>query len=632
MIIATAGHVDHGKTSLVNALTGVNTDRLKEEKQRGLTIDLGFAYSDAESGERLGFVDVPGHTKFISNMLAGVSAVDCALLVIAADDGVMPQTLEHLEILNLLGIDHGLIALTKIDRCDKEQISRTLEQINQAVSRTFLKEAEVYPVSSITNEGMETLQIALELIADDIEHRRQNGQFRLAIDRRFSIKGSGVVVTGSVFSGSISVGDELLLMPQAIPVRIRSLHTQSQEAESASAGDRCAVNISGQGLELELIHRGNWLTTNPAVATSRVDIALAISHSETKPFAHWTPVHIHSAANHVTGRVALLETTDTTRIAPGAKGLAQLVFDPPINLCFGDRIIIRDQAASRTIGGGKVINTTSPKRGRARPERIEQLHRLNPGNTKESLTALIQGELYGVELKALREKFNLTGPELTSYLDTTEFDIVSNQLVIPKERLEAAKDGLIQQLEDWHKDNPGKSGLPRNKIRQMAKPWHQGLFDRIIDGLITSEELLQDGNLVQRPGYGVQLSNKEMQTWQTILPFLQQALLKPPVLHELAGAISAEPKQLEKILNQVVKTGLLVRPVKNRFFLPEAIPELISAMTKAANDKQQFTVQEYRDQTGIGRNLSIEILEYFDRQGVTRRIGDVRQIIRQEIS
>ena len=240
--------------------------------------------------------------------------------------------------------------------------------------------------------------------------------------------------------------------------------------------------------------------------------------------------------------------------------------------------------------------------------------------------------MYGVELKALREKFNLTGPELTSYLDTTEFDIVSNQLVIPKERLEAAKDDLIQQLEDWHKDNPGKSGLPRNKIRQMAKPWHQGLFDRIIDGLITSEELLQDGNLVQRPGYGVQLSNKEMQTWQAVLPFLQQDLLKPPVLHELAGAISAEPKQLEKILNQVVKTGLLVRPVKNRFFLPEAIPELMSAMSKAANDKQQFTVQEYRDQTGIGRNLSIEILEYFDRQGVTRRIGDVRQIIRQEIS
>ena len=238
MIIATSGHVDHGKTSLVNALTGIDTDRLKEEKQRGLTIDLGFAYSQAESGERLGFVDVPGHTKFISNMLAGVSAIDCALLVVAADDGVMPQTLEHLEILNLLGIDYGLIALTKIDRCDEEQISRTLEQITQVVSRTFLKDAEIYPVSSITNEGMETLQVALELTADDIEHRRQNGQFRLAIDRRFSIKGSGVVVTGSVFSGSISVGDEVFLMPQAIPVRIRGLHTQNQEAESAIAGDR----------------------------------------------------------------------------------------------------------------------------------------------------------------------------------------------------------------------------------------------------------------------------------------------------------------------------------------------------------------------------------------------------------
>ena len=630
MIIATAGHVDHGKTSLVNALTGVDTDRLKEEKQRGLTIDLGFAYSDAESGERLGFVDVPGHTKFISNMLAGVSAIDCALLVIAADDGVMPQTLEHLEILNLLGIDYGLIALTKIDRCDEEQISRTLEQINEVVSRTFLEDAEVYPVSSTTNEGMETLQVALELTADDIGHRRQNGQFRLAIDRRFSIKGSGVVVTGSVFSGKISVGDELFLMPQFIPVRIRGLHTQNQKAASAIAGDRCAVNISGQGLELEHIHRGNWLTTNSALATSRVDIEIAISRSETRPFSHWTPVHIHSAASHVTGRVALLETTDSTKIAPGQKGLAQLVFNPPINLCFGDRVIIRDQAATRTIGGGKVINTTSPKRGRAKPERIEQLRQLNPSSIDASLAALIQGELYGVELKTIREKFNLTDTELANYLNTSGFETVSNQLVIPKDRLEAVKDGLIEKLEDWHKTNSSKSGLPRNKIRQMLKSWHQGLFDRIIDGLIISEELLQDGNLIQRPGYGVQLNNKEMSTWEAVLPHLQLELLKPPVLHELASAVSLEPKQLEKILNQVVKTGSLVRPVKNRFFLPEAMPQLMAAMSKAADDKQQFTVQQYRDQTGIGRNLSIEILEYFDRQGVTRRVGDVRQIINLE--
>ena len=629
MIIATAGHVDHGKTSLVNALTGVDTDRLKEEKQRGLTIDLGFAYSNAESGERLGFVDVPGHTKFINNMLAGVSAIDCALLVVAADDGVMPQTLEHLEILNLLGIDHGLIALTKIDRCDEQQVSRTLEQITQVVSKTFLKDAEIYPVSSTTNEGMETLQIALELAADEIEHRKKTGQFRLAIDRRFSIKGSGVVVTGSVFSGSISVGDELFLMPQEIPVRIRGLHTQNQEAETAIAGDRCAVNITGQGLELELIHRGNWLTTNAAAATARVDVELAISHSETRPFSHWTPVHIHSAANHVTGRVALLETTDTTRIAPGHKGLAQLVFDPPINLCFGDRVIIRDQAATRTIGGGKVINTTSPKRGRAKPERIEQLRQLNPGNVEESLTTLIQGEAQGVELKMIREMFNLTDPELADYLDGSRFDTISGQLVIPTTRLEAVTNGLIEKLEDWHKANPGNSGLPRNKIRQMVKNWHQVLFDRIIDGLIASGDLLQDGNLIQRPGYGVQLNKKEMDAWQAAMPHLEQDLLKPPVLHELAGALSVEPKQLEKILNQVVKTGLLVRPVKNRFFLPEAISELMKAMTRAADDKQQFTVQQYRDETGIGRNLSIEILEYFDRQGVTRRVGDVRQIVKQ---
>ena len=627
MIIATAGHVDHGKTSLVNALTGVDTDRLKEEKQRGLTIDLGFAYSNAESGERMGFIDVPGHTKFINNMLAGVSTIDCALLVIAADDGVMPQTLEHLEILNLLGIEHGLIALTKIDRCDEKQISRTLSQIADVVTKTFLRDAEIYPISATTGEGLETLKIALELTADDISSRRKNGQFRLAIDRRFSIKGSGIVVTGSVFSGKISVGEELSLMPQNVPVRIRGLHAQNQKAESASAGDRCAINISGQALELELIHRGNWLTTNSAQATDRVDIELSISNYETKPLAHWTPVHIHTAANHVTGRVALLETEKSKKIAPGEKALAQLIFDPPINFCFGDRVIIRDQAATRTIGGGKVINTISPKRGRAKTARVKQLRQLESGDKDASLTTIIIGSRFGTELNGAREQFNYTEEELRDLINGSGFNILANQLVISNNSFNDVKNELIDKIEEWHKENSGKSGLPKNKIKQMFGQWHDVLFDKTIEELLANKELLQDGNIIQRPGYAVQLNKKEAATWEAVIPLLKREMLKPPVLHELASAVSVDPKQLEKILNQVCKTGLLVRPVKNRFFLPEAMLALSNALTIITKTKAEFTVQQYRDQTGIGRNLSIEILEYFDRQGVTKRLGDVRQVI-----
>ena len=250
MIVATAGHVDHGKTSLVQLLTGVDTDRLKEEKQRGLTIDLGFAYTDTETGGRLGFVDVPGHIRFINNMLAGVSAIDLALLVVAADDGVMPQTVEHLDVLQLLGIQRGIIAVTKIDRVEAHRVDEVIGELEVLTASTFLAGADVYPVSSLSGEGVDTLKLALDIAAEETARRAADGLFRLAIDRRFSVHGSGIVVTGSVFAGNVSIGDNLILMPQGTPVRVRGLHTQNQSAESATAGDRCAVNLTGNRLEL----------------------------------------------------------------------------------------------------------------------------------------------------------------------------------------------------------------------------------------------------------------------------------------------------------------------------------------------------------------------------------------------
>lgn len=626
MIIATAGHVDHGKTSLVNALTGVDTDRLAEEKQRGLTIDLGFAYSSAESGERLGFVDVPGHIKFINNMLAGVSAIDYSLLVVAADDGVMPQTIEHLEILKLLGIKEGVIVITKIDRCDDDQIQSTKKQIALLVAHSFLETADIYEISSITGEGIETLQLALEIAADDINARSAEGQFRLAIDRRFTVKGAGVVVTGSVFSGDVNVGDELILMPQGRKVRIRNLHTQNQEAPSARAGDRCAINITGD-FTLEDIHRGNWLTTNTAASTNRVDITLNILSAESRPFRHWTPVHIHNAANHVTGRVALLEQS---KINPGESGLAQLVFEPPINVCFGDRIVIRDQAALRTLGGGQVINLYSPKRGRARPQRLETLRHLDVNSIENSIEASINDADNGIARSDLQRTFNLTDDELLIMLDDQDFSVLDDDYLIAPAILNDHVDRLPSKLDAWHEANPGKAGLPQNQIAQLCKGWSKPLLDRCIADLMSSGELEQNGNLFNRPGQGIALSKEELRVWELVRPLLAADPVKPPVLHDLAKEVSKEPKVLEKMLNQVLKTGQLFRPVKNRYFLTEALPQLKQAMQKAANAEGQFTVQNYRDATGVGRNLSIEILEYFDRQGVTRRLGDVRQIVEQQ--
>ncbi len=621
MIIATAGHVDHGKTSLVNALTGIDTDRLEEEKQRGLTIDLGFAYADAETGGRLGFVDVPGHIRFINNMLAGVAAVDFALLVIAADDGVMPQTIEHLEILNLLGVSQGAVALTKIDRCEATRVDEVVVQIQNLIKGSSLSSAEIYPVSSTTGEGVDVLRVALDIAADEIAKRAQAGCFRLAIDRSFTVKGSGIVVTGSVFAGTANTGDDVWLMPQGIPVRIRNLHTQNQATDVTVAGDRCAANITGQ-LELEDIHRGNWLTSNAGEATSRVDVRLRLLPSEQKPLAHWTPVHIHSAANHVTGRVALLEG----KLMPGDEQLVQLSFQPPINLCTGDRIVIRDQSALRTLGGGVVLDPNSPKRGRAKPERIDYLKTIDPGSPRESLRAVIANAEFAVSRDQLTASYNLTTDELESILQDIDVITLSDGLVIDSRFIDVHQQAIAARLDEWHEENTTRSGLPLNQIQGMFRRIAASLLNHVIDRMLTAEELIRSGNTYKRPGFDAELSPEAHKTWQVVEPILKKDTTKPPVLHDLAEQMKLNVKQLEKQLDEAVKLGLLVRPVKNRYFLPDGIRELKQRLVDAAGSEGTFTVKDYRDLTGIGRNLSIEMLEYFDRQGVTQRIGDIRKL------
>ena len=308
MIVATAGHVDHGKSTLVRALTGVDPDRWEAEKQRGLTIDLGFAYQEIDDGVALGFVDVPGHIRFINNMLAGVSAVDLGLLVVAADDGVMPQTREHVAILDLLGIHQVLVAITKIDRVEASRVALVEAEVKDMLGNTDIVVLGVHAVSGETGEGVTELGETLQLLAIDCPARAASGGFRLAIDRCFSLKGAGLVVTGSVFAGAISVGDEVVVQPHGLVARVRSLHRQDKTAETGQAGDRCAINLAGPNLSKDQIRRGNWLVGNFAgtrPGTKRIDIRLHVLRSEAVALKHWTPVHVHTGANHVTARVAM---------------------------------------------------------------------------------------------------------------------------------------------------------------------------------------------------------------------------------------------------------------------------------------------------------------------------------------
>ena len=624
MIIATSGHVDHGKTLLVHAVTGIETDRLEEEKARGLTIDLGFAYTTIDD-MRIGFIDVPGHIKFISNMLAGVSAIDFGLLVIAADDGPMPQTAEHLAILNLIGIKQGAVVLTKIDRVAPERIAAAQKEIQALTRGTFLKDAKVFPVSGTQLTGINELTAFLVKTARSLQRHQQHGHFRLAIDRSFSVKGAGQVVTGSVISGQVQMNDELILAPQGVPVRVRSIHRQNEAAEEGQPGDRCAINIAGNDLARAQLHRGNYLTSNPHhQVTSRCDILATLLPSEILGLKQSTPVHIHCGANHVTGRLITLESQG---LAPGETALAQMILAEPINLWFGDQLIIRDQSAARTLGGGRVLDPTAPGRGRTNSRRLAELRLLAEQRPlTETLKHWLQAQPEGSSRAQLTRQFNLTDTEIDRLLAANTF-IENKHGIIAPAILQQHQQQTLTAIERWQTANPQQPGLPIQQISSLIRI-NNGLLSLCLDLLIKDKRLALAGNLYRLPNHAAQLSQPLISLWTSVEPILAKDPTKPPVLHELAKQINMEPVPASKLLNQLVGAGFLVRPVANRYFLPAGVERLRELVTETAqrSDAQGFGVADFRDSCGIGRNLCIEILEYFDRTGVTQRIGDRRKL------
>ncbi len=461
MIIGTAGHIDHGKTALVKALTGTDADRLAEEKRRGITIDLGFAYFPLSDGTVAGFVDVPGHERFIHNMLAGATGIDAVLLVIAADDGVKPQTREHLQILDLLGIKRGIVALTKADLADEGLIAQRRTEIEALLTGTGLAGAPILPVSSYAGAGIAELRAALEALKRD--RPAPSGYPRLAIDRSFSLAGTGLVVTGTLFSGTIRTDDRLMLSPPAIDLRVRSLHAQNRPANEAVEGQRCALNITGARLEKDRISRGDWILAPEIHApTATLDVSLKLLACEEKPLKHWTPVHIHLAATHVTGRVALLEGDS---IMPGEEAFAQLVLDNAIGALALDRIILRDIGAQRTIGGALVCDPFASPRQRRRPERLTLLRALR--HPTEEAAALLLSEKPGmIEETRFAEARNLTPAEaeaLWRRLGAVRKEGVAFSAVT----WEAAQKEFYETLAAFHAASPDVPGPHPERLRTL---------------------------------------------------------------------------------------------------------------------------------------------------------------------
>jgi len=628
VIVATAGHIDHGKTLLVKALTGVDTDRLPEEKARGISIDLGFAYWQTAAGDTIGFVDVPGHERFIRNMLAGVCGIDYVMLIVAADDGVMPQTIEHLHIVDLLNVARGMAVITKTDRAAPERVAQVIADVRNLLAPTTLASIPVIPASAVSGDGIAALRDELAAAAKAHARSEQAGRhFRYAIDRAFTIAGSGTVVTGTVFNGAVAAGDKLMLSPSGIEVRVRTLQEHGQPAPRAVAGERCALNLSGA--ELAQIGRGDWLVA-PALhaPTQRIDVRLQVLASETQPLKHWTPVHLHLGTADVTARLAIRRGET---IAPGASALAQLIADRPLAALHGDRFIIRDQSAARTIGGGSVVDPFAPATRRNSAARRAQLAALEHAAPEAALAALLACSPQGIDLTQFERAFNLTAERIEALTRGCGAAVIGKEqrVALPLAAVEAIKQRVLEALTRFHRESPQALGAEIEAQRQALAPTLAATtFVALLRELADQRKIEVTGSRMRLPQHVATANPADEKMWQTIKPVLDAAGFKVPPLRELTVSTQVKEALLKDFLHRKSRTSELIRVGTDRFY-PRATLAQLAAIAQAAAQAApggQFTVAQFRDASGIGRGLAMEVLECLDRIGITQRIGDTRKM------
>ena len=629
MIIATSGHIDHGKTVLVKALTGVDTDRLPEEKARGISIDLGYAYHNLDQDNVIGFVDVPGHEKFVRNMLAGVTGIDYALLVVAADDGPMPQTEEHLAILDLLGLSAGAVAITKIDRTNTKRIEEVIELTEMLLDGTSLEGAPVYPVSSIKGDGVAELRTYLETVARKFNSTKLDGNFRLAIDRRFTVPGAGLVVTGSVFSGKVAVGDQLNISPSGHQARVRGIHAQNRDAKIGQVGQRCALNITGPNISKDQIHRGNWVLDEAVHApTRRFDARIRLLKSETRALKHWTPAHLHIGASDIGARIALL---DKKMIVHGSSAIVQLVLDEPANALHGDRLILRDQSARRTMAGGSVIDPFAPARGRSKPERLAAIAAMEHSDPLNALNSMINAQPNGVNLENFITSRNLTTLQAEALWPDLDMIITGRdeeRIGIARFHWDALATNILKTLEKWHSTQPDQLGPAANAVRLLFNPRPSvPFFDAVVNHLAAANKLILTNRRLRLPGHQMSMNAQDKKLWSEVRQTMENAGLRPLSLHEVADELRIKSTALNAFMRRLAGTGFVIQISQTRFLLPDAVQDLAS-MAELLAIESEITAAGFRNKSGIGRNMTIEILEFFDKAGFTKREGNIRHIVK----
>jgi selenocysteine-specific elongation factor len=627
VIIGTAGHIDHGKTSLVKALTGVDADRLNEEKARGITIDLGFAYKASTDGQVLGFVDVPGHEKLLRNMLAGATGIDHVVLVVAADDGPMPQTREHLAIIDLLGLSHGVVALTKADLVSSARLAEAQAEVRALLAPTSLAGADVLPVSSVTGSGLPALEAHLWSASAALPPAGERGHFRLAVDRSFSLAGIGTVVTGTAVAGRVAAGDKLLLSPAGKTVRVRGLHAQNRQAEVGRAGQRLALNLAG--VDKDEVARGDWIVAEPAHApTQRLDARVRVLASEGKPLAHWTPLHLHLGAADVGARVVLL---DREAIAPGASALVQLALDRPIGALHGDRFVLRDQSALRTLGGGTVLDPFALHARRRRAQRLPQLAALEQPTPATALAALLAQEPPdGIDLARFAQGWNLRPDDAQALREAVPHRPLNDgkvTLAFAPGQIEKRFAQIAAVLAAHHRKSPDSPGLTAEALLRTlpaaARPIAT-VFAAIAREMIAGGTLQRHGPYLRLVGHEAALQGADQKLWERLRPWLAEGGWNhPPKLSDMLARDrkNLHRDQVVRLLQKASRLGKAYAVGNEYFILTEHMHELATRAQALADadPHRRLNVKLYRETTGISRHLSIPLVEFFDHIGFTRR-------------
>jgi selenocysteine-specific elongation factor len=632
-VLGTAGHVDHGKTALIKALTGTDTDRLKEEKQRGITIELGFASLTLPSGQTLGVVDVPGHEKFIKNMVSGAAGIDLVMMVIAADEGIMPQTKEHLHICSLLGISLGIVAVTKTDMVDEEWLHLVRSEVADFIKGTFLEGAPVVAVSAVKNEGLTDLVQALDATTSKLAEKTDDGIFRLPVDRVFTMKGFGTVVTGTLISDHIKIGEEVQILPENIAARIRGIQVHNQQTEAAWAGQRTAINL--QGIEKSTINRGDVIVRpNTVWSTQRPDVFVEYLTSNPKSLKNRALVRLHTGTSEIIARIILLENDE---LAPGQSGFAQLILSDQAVSVAGDHFVLRSYSPVTTIGGGRIMDPLPKKHKRFNPKILDDLNRLREGSLKDRISVILERAGYpGINLNRLALRLGVKAKKIGEALETLlsgkqAFLLDSDDKTVVAASLFAEIESIITKiLTAYHKKNPLKEGMSKEELKGSLKSdVSQKLFNMVLTSLNKKEMIVSDKEHVRLASHQVQLAEDLDSLRRDIVDIYKEAGLTPSSMTEVINQFSDRKTKAQSIINLMIKEGDLIKINEDLCFAGVSLNKLRKDYKAMLMKDGKATPASFKELTGLSRKYIIPLMEYFDMDKLTVRVGDHR-ILREK--